>query len=598
MKEPCNMIDTATVSRVFEGLAASHGQVSGPVFVFRKQGREQVPDYQIDASQVDQEITRLDRAFKLTHTQIHSLSTELQGRVNGPEASIFEAHAMILQDPVVLEKCHKKIVEEHRNAELAVHLVVTEYSAIFEGMEDEYLRERANDVHDIGRRLIHNLMGHDEPTHGYSSTPCIIVADELTPSETIALSRYQILGFVTDRGSSTSHASLLARALGIPAVVGIGNISEVAKNGECLLLDGTSGKVILNPTPVEVEDFNRTLEAGKVFNRSLDELKDKPGLTSDGASVPLIANIDSNTLMSDLYAVGAEGVGLYRSEYLWLVLKREPTEEEQVEEYTKIVRAFKEGQQVTIRVLDLGGDKMMFNGGAKAVEANPFLGNRSIRYLLRNPDVFKRQLRAILRASAHGVLQIMYPMISVLEELLEANKLLEECKDELRAEGCAFDENIRRGVMIEVPAAALIAEVLAKESDFFSLGTNDLIQYTIAVDRLNETIARLYQPTHPGVLRLIDMTIKAGREYNNRIAVCGEMASDPVMAVLMYGMGVDEFSMTPQSIPVVKKVFSCIKRGDALKLAEDVRNYYSCPASEIYKYCKDRLHELVPGVPL
>ena len=592
------MIKPATENRVFEGLAASHGQVSGPVFVFRKKGREQVPEYQIEDFQVDHELARLDAAFALTHNQIHSLSAELHKRVEGPESSIFEGHVMILEDPVVKEKCHAKISQKKLNAELAVHQVTMEYASVFEEMKDEYLRERANDIYDIGRRLIHNLMGKDEAVLGHSSAPCIIVADELSPSETIALPRHQILGFVTDRGSITSHASLLSRALGIPAVVGIGNLSEVAQNGQSLLLDGTSGTVILNPTPVEIEAFNLTLEAGKVFSKSLDELKDKPGLTCDGASVPLIANIDSSTPMSDLYAVGAEGVGLYRSEYLWLTLKREPTEEEQVEEYTKVVRALKEGQEITFRVLDLGGDKMMLDGQSAVVEANPFLGNRSIRYLLRNPDVFKRQLRAILRTSAHGSLQIVYPMISVLEELLEANKLLEECKAELRDEGCRFDENIKRGVMIEVPSAALIAEALAKESDFFSLGTNDLIQYAIAVDRLNETIARLYQPAHPGVLRLIDMTITAGREHNSRIAVCGEMASDPVMAVLMYGMGVDEFSMTPQSIPVVKKVFSRIKRGDALKLAEDIRNYYSRPASEIYQYCKDRLHELVPEVPL
>ena len=593
------MIKATGENRVFKGLAASHGQVSGPVFVFRKQGREQVPDYKIEDSQVDQEISRLDDAFALTHNQIHSLSAELHKRVDGPEASIFEAHVMILEDPAVIDKCHAKIKEQHLNAEMAVLNVSTEYAAVFEEMEDEYLRERANDIYDIGRRLTQNLMGHDEPLLGYSSAPCIIVADELSPSETIALPRHQILGFVTDRGSITSHASLLSRALGIPAVVGIGNLSEVAKNGECLLLDGTSGKVILSPTSAEIKAFDVTLEAGKVFSRSLDELKNKPGLTCDGVSVPLIANIDSSTPMSDLYAVGAEGVGLYRSEYLWLALKREPTEEEQVEEYTKVVRALKEGQEITFRVLDLGGDKIMGDDDEyKVAEANPFLGNRSIRYLLRNPDIFKRQLRAILRTSAHGSLQVVYPMISVLEELTEANKLLEECKSELRDEGCIFDENIKRGVMIEVPSAALIADALAKESDFFSLGTNDLIQYALAVDRLNETVAQLYQPAHPGVLRLIDMTIMAGREHNSRICVCGEMASDPVMAVLMYGMGVDEFSMTPQSIPLVKKVFSCIKRSDALKLAEDIRNYYSCPASEIYQYCKDRLHDLVPDVPL
>jgi phosphoenolpyruvate-protein phosphotransferase (PTS system enzyme I) len=585
--------------RVFQGLAASSGQVAGPVFVFRKRGREQVPGYKIERLQVGDEISRLENAFELTHAQIHSISAELHRRVNGPEASIFEGHAMILEDPAVLDKCRRKITDELCNAELSVYQVSSEYAAVFEGMEDEYLRERANDIYDIGHRLIHNLMGTNEPLVGPSAKPSVIVADELSPSETIAFPRHLILGFVTDRGSITSHASLISHALGIPAVVGIGNLSEFARNGETILLDGTSGTVILNPTDDEIGNFNRTLESSKIFNASLGELRHKQGLTCDGCHVPLIANIDSNTVMSELYAVGAEGVGLYRTEYLWLSLNREPTEDEQLEAYTKVVRALPHDQEITIRVLDLGGDKIMSSGlAASHNEANPFLGNRSIRYLLSNRDVFKRQLRAILRASAHGTLQILYPMISVLEELLESNEILEECKTELRREGILFDENVKRGVMIEVPSAALIADVLAQNSDFFSLGTNDLIQYALAVDRLNETVAHLYQPAHPAVLRLIDMTIFAGHEHESRIAVCGETASDPVMAFLLYGMGVDEFSMTPHSIPLIKKVFSCIDRADTLKLAEDVRNFYARPASEIYSYCQARLHELAPEIPL
>ncbi len=592
------MTELTVAEREFHGLAASQGQVIGPVFIFRKRGREQVPDYKIAEHQVEAEIRRIESTFELTCNQIHSLSAELRRRVSGPEASIFEGHAMILEDPAVLEKCRALVKRDLCNAELAVYQVSSEYAAIFEGMEDEYLRERASDIYDIGRRLIHNLTGNHEPLLGPAAKPCVIVADELSPSETIALPRQLILGFVTDRGSTTSHASLLSRALGIPAVVGIGNLSEIARNGETILLDGTAGRVVLNPTEEEVAEFNLTLENSRVFNASLGSLRSKPGLTRDDAGVPLIANIDSNTSLSELVAVGAEGVGLYRSEYLWMSMNREPSEEEQLDAYTRVVRALPAGQEITIRVLDLGGDKIM--GGDSAAghaEANPFLGNRSIRYLLRNPRIFKRQLRAILRTSAHGTLQILYPMISVLEELTEANAILEECKDELRREGFLFDENVRRGVMIEVPSAALIAGALAQESEFFSLGTNDLIQYTLAVDRLNETVARLYQPAHPAVLRLIDMTVVAGHERGSKIAVCGETAADPVMAVLMYGMGVDEFSMTPQSIPVVKKVFSCIDRGDALKLAEDVRNLYSRPAGEIYQYCRDRLHELVPGVP-
>jgi len=589
------MIKTGGEMREFTGLPASHGQVVGPVYVLRKQGREQVLHYSISADQVALEIRRLNDAFSLTRNQIRSLATELSRRVGSAEASIFEGHIMILEDPVVIDKCKNEVKANLCNAEWAVHQVASSYAVVFENMEAEYLRERANDIYDIGSRLIRNLQGKADSVSALPATPCIIVADEISPSETIAFPRHLILGFVTNRGSMTSHASLLSRALGIPAVVGIENLSEIASNGECLLVDGTNGRVVLNPDQVSIDELNKAVKISRSFNESLEELKGCHGQTKDGYKVPLIANIDSSTAMTELYAVGAEGVGLYRTEYIWLRLNREPSEEEQVEAYTKVVRALAADQEITIRVFDLGGDKIL--SGDCNREANPFLGNRSIRYLLRNPDVFRSQLRAVLRASAHGRLQILYPMISVLEELLEANKILAECMDELRRDGIRFDENVKRGVMIEVPSAALIAESLAEECEFFSLGTNDLIQYTLAVDRLNETIARLYQPAHPAVLRLIDMTIKAGHANGNKISVCGEMASDPVMAVLMFGMGVDEFSMNPNSIPIVKKVFSCISRNDALKLADDVRNMYSEKAGAIYQYCKDKLFELVPSVP-
>jgi phosphotransferase system enzyme I (PtsI) len=593
------MITTDGKMRVFEGLPASNGQVAGPVYIFRKKGCEQVPEYEIDDTLIDSEISRLADAFALTRNQIRSLSAELSKRVSGTEASIFESHVMILEDPMVIEKCQRNIKDKMCNAEWAVNNITAEYAAIFEGMEDEYLRERANDIYDIGNRLIRNLQGESDSGSTQILKPCVVVADELSPSETIALPRHLILGFVTDRGSMTSHASLISRALGIPAVVGIVNLSEIARTGECVLVDGTSGKVVLNPDQSAIDELNKTSAFTKSFNDSLEELKNKQGLTKDGISVPLLANIDSSTAMTDLYAVGAEGVGLYRTEYLWLSLKREPSEEEQVEAYTRVLRSLSADQEITIRVLDLGGDKIIMDDQcANNKEANPFLGNRSIRYLLRNLDVFKRQLRAILRASAHGKLQILYTMLSVLEELREANKILDDCILELHQEGVCFDEGVKRGVMIEVPSAALIAESLAQECDFFSLGTNDLIQYTLAVDRLNETIARLYQPAHPAVMRLIDITIKAGHENGNKITVCGEMATDPVMAVLLFGMGVDEFSMTPNTIPLVKKVFSCISRDDAVKMADKVRSMNAKQADQIYQYCKNKLLELAPGVPL
>jgi phosphotransferase system enzyme I (PtsI) len=322
----------------------------------------------------------------------------------------------------------------------------------------------------------------------------------------------------------------------------------------------------------------------------------QPGRTLDVRPVPFLANVDSSTALADLHTAGAEGIGLYRTEYLWLQEDREPSEEEQTQAYTEVARALPDGQAVAIRVLDLGGDKMPKSGGIMHREANPFLGNRSIRFLLRNPDVFHRQLRAVLRASAHGNVQILYPMVTTIDELHAANMELHTCMAELKAQGIPFDESIQRGVMIEVPAAALIADALAKECEFFSIGTNDLIQYTLAVDRVNETVARLYQPTHPAVLQLIDLAVTAAHANGLRVSVCGETAADPVMAMLFIGMGVDELSMSPNLIRLVKRAISQISFADAKALADSVRRMMGTPADQIYAFCRNQLIKLVPDL--
>ncbi|HHU14926.1 MAG: phosphoenolpyruvate--protein phosphotransferase [Kiritimatiellae bacterium] len=583
--------------RVMTGLAVSRGFVMGPAFLYRAGSSEQVPEYRIEPEQVEHEVARLVDAFALTRTQINTLAQELKKRINGDEASIFDGHLMILDDPTLQSTCKEKIVKDLRNAEAAVKQVADTYSSIFDAMDDSYLRERAQDVGDIVKRILRNLSGVGSDASALRvEYPCIVVADELSPSEAISLPKHQILGFATDRGSTTSHASLLARALGIPAVVGLGALSAHVKSGDLLLLDGTRGKVVVNPDSEERAAFEKMMARSRTLTESLEQATMQPGRTLDVRPVPFLANVDSSTALADLHTAGAEGIGLYRTEYLWLQEDREPSEEEQTQAYTEVARALPDGQAVAIRVLDLGGDKMPKSGGIMHREANPFLGNRSIRFLLRNPDVFHRQLRAVLRASAHGNVQILYPMVTTIDELHAANMELHTCMAELKAQGIPFDESIQRGVMIEVPAAALIADALAKECEFFSIGTNDLIQYTLAVDRVNETVARLYQPTHPAVLQLIDLAVTAAHANGLRVSVCGETAADPVMAMLFIGMGVDELSMSPNLIRLVKRAISQISFADAKALADSVRRMMGTPADQIYAFCRNQLIKLVPDL--
>lgn len=591
--------DTRTSSRVLTGLAASRGFVSGPVYLFRSTTSEQIPEYVVAQDQIELELSRLEDAFALTRTQIHSLALELSKRIRGDEAAIFDGHLMILDDPALIDACREKISEQQVNAEVAVNRVVEKYASIFAAMDDVYLKERAKDIADISKRIIRNLLGGAEQQTFRVEQPCIVVADELTPSDTISLPKNQILGFATDRGSTTSHATLLARALGIPAVVGLGSLSEQVKPGDSLLLDGTRGRIVINPGQEDRLAFEKMVARSKTFAERIEEGKMLPGCTQDKHPIPLRANIDPSTPLTSLYAVGAEGVGLYRTEYLWLSSDHEPNEEEQTQAYTEVARALPRDQHVTIRVLDLGGDKLMRHEASPSPhkESNPFLGNRAIRFLLRNPDVFRRQLRAILRASAHGKIQILYPMVATIEELRAANLELHFCMSELRAAGVPFDSEIRRGVMIEIPAAALIASALARESDFFSIGTNDLIQYSLAVDRVNETVARLYQPTHPAVLQLIDLTVKAGHAHHIPVSVCGETASDPVLAFLLIGMGVDDLSMSPNLIPRIKKVLTQVSLSDAQTLAAKVLRMVGSSADKIYATCRNELLIHVPDLP-
>lgn len=578
--------------QLFNGIAVSRGFASARAYVLRPLNSESVPEVKIAPADVEAELERLREAIEQTKDQIRVMANTLRNQ-HGSVATIMDGHEMLVEDVSVIEFVKKRIRDHFYNAEWAVSFTANHFAGLFSKMNDEYLKERANDVHDIARRILRNLRGQGDHVVAITE-PSIVVAAELTPSETILLPKNLVLGIATDRGSVTSHASLLARAMGIPAVVGIGHFSERVRTGDRLLLDGSRGRIVLNPGLATQQAFEKIIARAHSIGESVDQCRQKPGLTRDGHAVPLLANVDHTTSEEELLSVNAEGVGLFRSEYLWLSFAREPTEDEQCAAYSRLIRALPKDHEVVIRALDLGGDKMVTGNHPK--EANPFLGNRSIRFLLNEPAMFRRQLRAILRSSAHGNVALMYPMIATLEEFRAANAELEQCKNVLAAEGIPFNERIKTGVMIEVPSAALIADALAKEVDFFSIGTNDLVQYTLAVDRLNETVSRLYQPTHLAVLRLIEMTVNAGHAHKRLVAVCGEMASDPVLSVLLVGLGVDQLSLAPNQIPQIKYVLSQVTLEDARALAKEVLGQGNLLADAVYAHCKATIKKWVPDV--
>ena len=609
--------------RVFTGTPVSRGFASGTICRIHSARNVVISDRCIPKENVAAEIQRLKDAFAATKAQIAALAATLKQQADDNAAAIFDGHLMIVDDQLFFDSCQRNVTEQLHTAEWAVSKTAGKLASLFANMDDAYLSERVQDVGDITKRLLSNLQGESEtPRLDVCDHPCILVADELLPSETLALPKHLILGIATDHGSATSHASLLARALKIPAVVGLGNFSETVLKGDTILLDGSSGMVIVNPDSDQHQMFEEIrAKHERTSSKVFGQLNQQRGATKDGHPVPLLANVDCCTPIEELTAVNAEGVGLFRTEYQWLSLNREPTEDEQYEAYMKMVvgahprvrPGWTHGSApttdpdetippVVIRAWDLGGDKAVQDSHGK--EANPFLGNRSIRFLLNAPDVFRRQLRAILRASAHGNIAVMYPMVSTIEELRAANQELTLCMEQLRAEGIAFDEGLKRGVMIEVPAAVLIADELSKACDFFSIGSNDLIQYTLAVDRLNEKISRLYQPTHPAVLKLIEMTVQAaGRARLSEtaaggipVSVCGEMASDPVLAVLLVGLGVNELSMAPSQIPHVKYALSQVTLEEAQALASHARAMSSEPANRIYAACRDRLLKQMPEI--
>lgn len=577
------------------GTATSRGFVSGPVFLYVGDHDFSLPEYTLPAEKVGAELARYREARAETRRQLEGVVVDVSARLTGAEADIFKNHLVILEDEVIITSVEKLIKEKRLNVEAAVHRVLADFRASFARMNDPYLRERSRDLDDVERRLLRVLDGRAESALSNMKSAAIIVADDLTPSETVTMPRKLILGFATNRGSVTSHVALLARAMGIPAVTGLGDITSRVKAGDHVLLDGTNGTVTINADQEAREQFARLIWREREL---LAELETPSALKEKGLNVRLLANVQPGMAFGSLSTYGAEGIGLYRSEYLWLGGADEPTENEQTAAYreaAQVASTLGPGARTVFRVLDIGGDKMM--RGAKAKEANPFLGNRSIRFLLSRRDVFRAQLRAILKASAFGPSAIMYPMVATIEELRQANAELIQAMEQLRMANIPFDERLPVGCMVEIPSAALNAALFAKEVSFFSIGTNDLVQYTMAADRGNEQVSYLYQPTNPSVLRLVNMTIEAANAAGIPCAVCGESASDPVLACLWASLGVSELSMSAGYIPVIRKTLGSVSTDDAARLATEVRKLCATSGSkEIYEHVHRFLKARVPDL--
>ncbi|MGO8678646.1 MAG: phosphoenolpyruvate--protein phosphotransferase [Limisphaerales bacterium] len=572
--------------------AGAAGVVHGRILVMDG-ARPSITKRQLAEQEVPEEINRLGRALVETRQQLLEVQRKVSAGMGAEEGGIFDAHLLVLEDRTLLDEVVRMITEQKVNAEHAFHSVAERYAATLAAIEDDYLRERAADMRDVTTRVLNNLLGvQQEMDLRHLKEPCILISHDLTPSNTAQLDKGHVLGFATDIGSKTSHTAIMARSLRIPAVVGLEDVSGRLESGQHALLDGINGVLVINPTDKTLSEYRELIRKQVILQEKLRDTQLKPAITLDGHRVFLSANIEQPADAEQVKANGAEGVGLFRTEYLFIGSERPPDEEQQYQAYREVAAALKP-LPVVIRTLDLGGDKFLAHMPASR-EMNPFLGWRAIRFCLQRTDIFREQLRAILRASAEGNVKMMYPMISGLDELNQANALVEKYKEELRQEDVPFDEHLEIGAMIETPSAALVSDSLAKRLKFFSIGTNDLIQYALAVDRMNEKIAHLYEPTHPAILQLIKITVEAAHNHRIWVSVCGEMAGDPVLAPLLLGLGVDELSVAAPLVPPVKFIIRRLKLTEARDLAEFALKCES--AAEILAHCQELARNIAPSL--
>lgn len=573
---------------ILRGIGVSPGVVVGPVFVLASKSTK-VAEWNIPVSKIDDELSRFEEALIATRAQIKKIQKNLAERTNGSDADLFDAHLMILDDRIFLEAVIGGISKRLKNAELVVKDELDKHIEVLSAVDDDYLRERVADLRDVARRILSNLSGDPMSQLNKLTKRHIVVAADLAPSETAALRKDMVIGFATDQGSPTSHTALMARALEIPAIVGLHDVTSMVNCDDDILIDGNKGVLIINPKPSQLKKYGELAKARESIELELTNLKEEPAETLDGHRIILSANIEGLEEVDAVLQYGSEGVGLFRSEYLYMSREQAVGEMDQAEVYTALAERLSPAP-VIIRTFDIGGDKTIF--GVQSHELNPFLGCRSIRLALASPKEFKVQLRAILRASAVGNVKIMYPMICNVGEVMAANELLEEAKVELAADDIPFKKDIEVGIMIEIPSAALTADVIAKHVNFFSLGTNDLVQYTLAVDRVNDSVAYLYEPTHPAVLKLIKMTVDAAHRNGIWVGLCGEMASDPILAPLLIGMGIDELSVPPSSVPLIKDAVRSVDLLRAKNLAD--KALMASEAVDVLGYCRRLTKEIAP----
>ncbi len=571
---------------MISGIPASPGIVFGKALVLKEE-KIVLDTQKIKDSQIDAEIARFYEGRSAAVEQLNSIKDRAYASLGEEKAAIFEGHLMILEDEELEEEILDYLRSNKVNAAVAANVIIDQQVAMLSEIDDEYLKERAGDIRDIGNRLIKNILGMHIVDLGEINEEAILVAYDLTPSETAQLNLDKVLGFVTDIGGRTSHTSIMARSLELPAIVGTNNVTELVNTGDFLILDALNNVVYVNPSQDEIQRL-KTLQAKLAEEKAeLAKLKDLPALTLDGHRVDVVANIGTIRDVEGAERNGAEGVGLYRTEFLFMDRDQLPTEEEQFIAYKEVVGAMN-GNLVILRTMDIGGDKELPYLNLPK-EMNPFLGWRAIRIALDRREILNAQLRAVLRASAYGRLAVMFPMIISVEEIRELKSVIEELKVELRNEGKDFDENIQIGVMVETPSAAVNAKFLAKEVDFFSIGTNDLTQYTLAVDRGNELISHLYNPMSPSVLNLIKQVIDASHAEGKWTGMCGELAGDENATILLLGMGLDEFSMSAISVPRIKKLIRNVNYQDAKHLAEKALQQPT--AAEIERLVADFLAE-------
>jgi len=574
---------------MLKGIPASPGIIAGKAFLFDIR-QLIVTEKDIKQDAVPSEITRFEEALIKTRSEILTIQKKISREMGAQHAEIFNAHLLVLEDRTLIEEIIEGLKKELKCVEYIFSKVIGKYIKVFSNMNDGYLKERTSDIEDVGKRILKNLIGAQEKTLSDLKEQVIVVAYDLSPSDTANMHKKNVIGFVTDIGGRTSHTAIMAKSLEIPAVVGLEKATVRIKTGDTLIVDGTEGIVIINPDKSVLKKYETKQQKFAEFGKILLDFKDILAATIDGHRVEISANIELPDEVDSVIAHGAEGIGLYRTEFLYMNRNDIPDEEEQFEAYKKVATKLSKSP-VIIRTLDLGGDKFLSQLKFPH-EMNPFLGWRAIRFCLARPEIFKAQLRAMLRASVFGNVKIMFPMISGLGELRQAIKVLEEAKQELKNKKMNFNHDIEVGAMIEIPSAALTCDLLAKEVDFFSIGTNDLIQYSLAVDRANEKIAYLYRPTHPAVLRLIKNIIDSGHKENIWVGMCGEMAAESGFVLILLGLGLDEFSMSPLTIPEMKYVVSNVKFEDARKIAEEA---LSLPTGEeIEAFANKRLNEFIP----